>query len=315
MNTRWLCCTLITTALSTAACKDDIAVAEDGSDAAFDAQTGDATAQDVIAEEAGLMDVVEDARADAVDGEPADVVGGETGAQDSGTDAGDAAGDGATDANETGADGSPVDSGDGAADAGPEAGDAGSDAPTLVPCTVAGQTGCVQCGFSNGGVCTPTEAAFVERDIRNHISGLAPDAPDPNGSCYACLDSKFCIDDKNGTIGNECGDSTDAGSCLNELYCILNSGDGGANSSCASALLENCYCGPAEFGSACAAPGAGAHANGVCKDTIASSEGFPVTDNNDILRDLELQANPGGMAAQIIQCGLTGPTPCGACFR
>jgi hypothetical protein len=76
------------------------------------------------------------------------------------------------------------------------------------------------------GLCTPTEAAFVQHDIDKKVA-TAP-GNDPASSCYACLYNNGCIDDTHFNDFNlECGDPTittgTAAQCLAIVDCILGS--------------------------------------------------------------------------------------------
>jgi hypothetical protein len=127
----------------------------------------------------------------------------------------------------------------------PDGGEAGV-ANLPLPCTMAGQTGCVQCDANaDGGLCTPTEAIILTRDIekglyKGNLPGqpMAPTAdggPDGGfgggspGSCYECMAVSDCIDSTAlGYLasGLECGDLTPMSSiqpCLDTLNCILGS--------------------------------------------------------------------------------------------
>lgn len=97
---------------------------------------------------------------------------------------------------------------------------------TTSPCTAAccGPNG-VRCWSSEGGVCTPTEAFFVNIDIDAGNFVVVADGgadggpalePTPyassgvgstTGSCYGCLVNADCIDDlQYGDVDKECGD-------------------------------------------------------------------------------------------------------------
>ena len=43
----------------------------------------------------------------------------------------------------------------------------------LVPCTTAGQTGCVQCQGNSNNLCSPTEALIVQQDIKKGLATAA----------------------------------------------------------------------------------------------------------------------------------------------
>jgi hypothetical protein len=111
---------------------------------------------------------------------------------------------------------------------------------SLAPClsaadVTAGQ--CVKCQGNTSGICTQTEAAFVQLDI-NKGTANAP-GNDPAAGCYTCLYGATCLDSTVASLsGSECGDLTAtsftagnahaAGSnaavqalCLDTLYCTL----------------------------------------------------------------------------------------------
>ena len=186
--------------------------------------------------------------------------------------------------------------------------------PVLGPCLTVGQTDCVQCqdNAADNGVCTPTEAALVSHDIKLGIA-TAP-GPDPAEGCYSCLNSKHFLDDNVMDTGNECEDPLVTGTaaeCEAVLSCILDSGNGTADSSCSSTAVNNCYCGPAAMGSACSS--AGSAVNGVCVTQIVAGLGFAISDNIDILKNLESQNYAAGMADALFQAALSNH--CSACFK
>lgn len=254
------------------------------SDAAADSTVADAASRD--AEEA-------DAREDAA---PAD-----SGAEiDAAVDSG------------TRSDAAPEDAA--ARDAG--AADAAEAGHVLVPCTSAGQTDCVNClPYNSSGLCTATEAQFVQVDID---AGLVTAAgQDSAQGCYACLVNAGCLDDNEfGDMGHECGDAPGAttsdlpatftngsgvsvdstSTCLATIDCIVSTGCGTA----ANGGLTNCYCGTEGGGpSACATATA---VNGECETQEVA--GFSHTDPNDIVnKDYTDTLEPSGMANQIFSCG------------
>jgi hypothetical protein len=230
----------------------------------------------------------------------------------------------------------------GTPEAGPDTGsetgtpDAGSEtgggntmtACTTTPCAASGSNS-VQCpGTTNDGVCTATEAAIVARDIAqgNLVAGqLAPFTSTlttaDQGSCYACLNYKSCLDDNNGDTGNECADAPDltgqgggtAGAtgqgpalCTAVLDCILSSdcqGAGGIAGTSATVAQENanlCYCGGNNAGSVCSA--AGTVQNGPCVTQEAAGSGFAQSDSKDILANFGSNLYPYGIANHIFQC-------------
>jgi hypothetical protein len=270
---------------------------------------------DTTVEETGAADtgVIETGTADTgveetgtADTSVPDAVGADTGA-----DAADGSGDAGADAT--------VDAGaqdTGGADAGGDvAMEAEAEAGGLVPCTVAGQTGCVLCQHNantvNPGVCTPTEAILVQHDIQRGLA-TAP-GNDPVDSCYGCLNAKHLLDDDVADTGNECEDPLTTGTaaeCHAALSCILDSGSGTAGSSCAGQVVNNCYCGPAAPGSACNT--AGSSVNGACASQIAAGLGFPVSDNTNILKNFEDQTRASGIATSIFQGAISNK--CNACL-
>jgi hypothetical protein len=274
-------------------------VALDGAQESGSPDTGTAQQDATIAEDAGGDASVVDAQGvGAVDAGGAEDVAVETGTHDAGSDA---ASEGA--------------------DAGHDAG-TGHDAATesggggLAPCTAAGQTGCVKCQGNetgtgaNGGLCTPTEAALVQLDIAAGIAKTAGD--DPDDGCYSCLFNAACLDDTAYTDKNhECGDPLTVGTaaeCIATLSCIL-------STSCASAVVNACYCGTASLAGACSAPAPNATPNGACDSQIAAGNGFALNDGTDNIDNLTNSSFASGKADQIFQCALSNacnqcqPTP------
>jgi hypothetical protein len=213
--------------------------------------------------------------------------------------------------------------------------DAEPDSPTdtgtetgsgLVPCTTAGQTGCVQCTLSTTApLCTPTEAKFVEFDIKKGLDTTAG-APAAD-SCYECLTSKGCLDDQLGDTGEECEDgmytgpspaSGDVAQCQATLTCVLNTG-------CNSSDYGACYCGAATPSGTCLTdttsspdPAVGSSANlnpatigGACDVEISAGLGFPITDGTDILKNITSSELAAGQVGTIFSCGIAGR--CTAC--
>ncbi len=209
---------------------------------------------------------------------------------------------------------------------------------TLVPCTDAGQTGCVGCSGNtadtvDGGVplCTPTEAQFVALDIERGLitdAGRAPSYVAPariDGgiqSCYACLQGKQCLDDNLGDMGSECEDAIDdAGAttftkgttekqCQATLACIL-------GTSCNSSALSACYCGAALPSGSCATDTASANdpvpastdptvIGGSCDVEISAGLAEPVADGIDVLKNFTNTFLGAGRANFIFACGVAG---------
>jgi hypothetical protein len=290
-----------------AAAGDDASTGDDAGDAGVGDDAGDAG----VGDDAGDASAGDDAGDDAGDGSTGD----DAAEASAGDDAGDAStGDDAADAS-TGDDATAGDDGS-TADAGADVGvdattDAGDDGGALGPCTTPNQTGCVPCSGNASGVCTPTEARFVQHDIAGGLATL--DAGATASSCYACLVQAGCVDDTQfGDTGHECGDLSatfDAGAqsgtpdttlCLGTIDCIL-------QSSCATSDVASCYCGPANTGSACVT----ATANGACVQPEVDGLGFPAGDNADVLKNFTDTTKPSGMANQIFLCAATnGCTTC-----
>jgi hypothetical protein len=184
--------------------------------------------------------------------------------------------------------------------------DAGSDAaPTLVPCTAAGQTGCVACSGNSTGVCSPTEAQIVQHDIARGAASTTP--------CYSCLLQAGCIDDTSfGDTNHECGDlagTFDAGPqsgttsstlCLNTVSCIF-------GSSCSSSSVSTCYCG-SSTGSACQNA---TTTDGAC--VTQEVAGLGLTTSQSILQNFTDTTRPSGMANQLFQCAVS--SNCAACLQ
>jgi hypothetical protein len=225
----------------------------------------------------------------------------------------------------------PPESGSGASDGG------GAEAAAkggLAPCTSAeaGLTDCVSCQGNAAGICTPTEAQFVQYDIDNKLvtapgsdtssadSGAGPKSP-ATETCYECLVAWSCIDDTvHGDTGNECEDNSgpyaygimDNGfvstpaMCEAVLSCILGSGVGATQ--CAATTTGECYCGT-DPNTTCAsgtfsAP-VPAGVNGVCATQIAAGLGFPVGDGADIPVGLATVSRAAGRATQIFTCAIS----------
>jgi hypothetical protein len=186
---------------------------------------------------------------------------------------------------------------------------------TLVPCTTAAMAAapaanfCVTCQGKSGGVCSPTEAQFVQLDITNKIA-TAPGPDNEKGSCYLCLTASDCVDGTElNDVGNECEDTgfSSAGTsaqCEAVITCVLASGTGAAQ--CANPGLGgigNCYCGTDAncFAGTAAAP-ITAGVNSACDTQIAIALGFPLGDGVDIGANFTDPTRAGGRAAQIFNC-------------
>jgi hypothetical protein len=185
----------------------------------------------------------------------------------------------------------------------------------LIPCTTAGQTGCVPCDQNTSEVCTPTEAKFVQLDIDLGLATTAAPETDPS-SCYECLVSFSCIDDASGDVNKECEDNTGAATyasgttvaeCQSVLSCIVDSlGTPPVEAhGCAANGVSGCYCGtdPASScGSGSASAPITAGVNGACASQIATGLNFPLGDGADISHDLSVKTLATGRAIQIFAC-------------
>ncbi len=207
----------------------------------------------------------------------------------------------------------------------PDTGSATPTACTSAPCAASGANS-VQCpnNTAGNGVCTPTEALIVARDIaQGNLTATGQlklasgsGASFVQGSCYSCLNFKDCLDGNGGDTGNECGDSPDVsggatgsgvGQCIATLTCILSTdcqGAGGIAGTSATAAQETvglCYCGGNNPGSTCLT--AGTNTNGLCVTQEATGFGFAFSDNTDIVPNLTSQSFPSGEANEIFGCG------------
>jgi hypothetical protein len=263
-----------------------------------DSAAVESSTADVASQDAGVDSTIEDAGAtidaqgDVVaEAAPPEASVEETGAPDTGT--------------------SETDTGVAETGAGTEAGGA------VVPCTVSGQTNCVECSGSTGGICTPTEAVFVQYDISQ---GMASPSGGDLG-CYSCLVSGACLDDpRHHVTDRECGDltgnySSDGGGagqpqsslCLATVECILQTScdQGGPQDD----GISYCYCGGGG-GSPSNCETNGSSANGPCfgPETL----GFPYapTDSTDIVNNFNDYSQPSGLANQISTCSIANMCPC-----
>lgn len=235
---------------------------------------------------------------------------------DSGADAGppeasvEAGPDATVDSGGTGSDAAPADTG---TDAPPDTGSTGGG---LAPCTTAGQTNCVKCGGNSkttgplaNGLCTPTQAAFVQHDIAKGIA-TAPGNDPADTSCYDCLFQNSCLNDTRfGDTGRDCGDpaitSGTAVQCLAVISCVLGSATT-AMPTCAGGnapAAVNCYCGTAPEGTTCQGNPSSA-INGVCDAPIAAGLGFSTQDGTDVTAHFTDGDKASGVADQIINCAV-----------
>ncbi|HEY2512381.1 MAG TPA: hypothetical protein VGI39_16045 [Polyangiaceae bacterium] len=189
----------------------------------------------------------------------------------------------------------------GAIDAGSPDAEAGGG---LVPCTVAGQTGCFPCNGNADGLCTATEALLVAHDIAHGRT----DPTDATG-CYACLVQSGCLDDTEfndkqhecGDLSGSFGSAGPAGSlCVTTLQCVL-------ATSCSATDISLCFCGADNPGNACQTA---AKPDGACRAQEVA--GLGVSDNPTVLKDYTDTTRPAGMANQIFACAEVNT--CAACL-
>jgi hypothetical protein len=181
----------------------------------------------------------------------------------------------------------------------------------------------VTCPNETGGVCTQTEAAFIQLDINsNVITGAGPaytGNPSKAGpTCLSCLVASSCVDNPAHAIKlRECDDftgsftagdgnvSTKNAACLATLNCMI----GTTGMSCAANAAGDsfCYCGLGGFAgvgpSSCTGTNDTA-VNGSCLTQEANGFTYPEFDALDIgnnFTDIS-GANPSGIANQILTC-------------
>jgi hypothetical protein len=222
--------------------------------------------------------------------------------------------------------------------------EAGEDGPggasPQTACTTAGQTNCITCPNRSSGVCSQTEAAFVQLDIASgSVSAAGPDytgSPSLTGNCLSCLVAGSCLDDPlHGVRNRECDDMGTAGfrgssatftngsgatvstvsACLGALDCMT----GPTGQQCAASAQGDtfCYCGVGGFNqtgpTACSSRGA--NVNGACLAAEVAGFTFAQTDANDIINNYTdtTGANPSGIANQILNCAQGNG--CDACLQ
>jgi hypothetical protein len=175
----------------------------------------------------------------------------------------------------------------------------------------------VQCGGNttgaNAGVCSPTEAAFVQHDINEGLATVA--GADPAGGCYTCLFNAGALDDtKFGDTGHECGDlpSASQAACTTTLSCVLANSCAWGGSVSASAV-SSCYCGTAPVSGTCANVGTTNAANGACDNQEATGLGFAENDGLDILKNFTSTTLSSGIANNIFQGAISNN--CGQCLH
>jgi tetratricopeptide (TPR) repeat protein len=174
--------------------------------------------------------------------------------------------------------------------------DSSSSSGSLVPCTTAGQTNCVQCPGSTDGVCTTTEAIFVNIDITNHA--VTSNTPDDNmNGCYQCMLNGSCIDSPSehqsdlecedlgtatftdGTMPTQTGAA--ATLCDDAISCVVGTtGNGCALNAEGEAF---CYCGSGPGSTIGDCDSTGSAVNGACLSTLTLGYKYTETDTSDVL--------------------------------
>jgi hypothetical protein len=193
---------------------------------------------------------------------------------------------------------------------------------TAAPCA-ANQ---VTCGNNANGVCTPTEAPFVQLDLNSGAVSAAGDATlaDPTTACFACLNNFGCVDNALAHVANkECEDFgattyanatatvPAAATCDAVISCIT----GSAGAACASSGngINFCYCGTGG-GPSSQCQGANASAvNGNCINQEVAGFPYAKTDASDILSHYGTNADPSGRANNVFACAVSNS--CSACLQ
>jgi hypothetical protein len=211
-------------------------------------------------------------------------------------------------------------------------------APPPAPCVgVNDAANCVKCDGNATGICTPTEALLVQRDISKSL--LSSGQETGSTGCYECLFNAGCIDDTVlGDSNHECGDApgnvtagaaageTETQACLNTLNCVFPSGCQNAkvqNGAGATDGIDNCYCG-ANFltASLCNGYSGGAvtasSPNGSCFETEVDGLGLANTATGSaVLGNFTTHAGGGsGYANAIFLCAGSNSASfkCPTCF-
>ncbi len=208
-------------------------------------------------------------------------------------------------------------------------------APPPAPCVgVNDAANCVKCDGNANGICSPTEALIVSRDISK---GFLSAGQEPGSTgCYECLWNAGCLDDTvNVDTGHECGDlagtvgagasasETKTQACLDTLNCVFPSDCQNAKAQNAAATdgIDNCYCGSNFLtASACngyAGSGATPAPNGSCAQTELN--GLALTSSSTgsaALAGFTTRTTGSGMANAIFLCaGSNGSAfTCASCF-
>jgi hypothetical protein len=211
-------------------------------------------------------------------------------------------------------------------------------APPLTICTSGTCNAATQvtCPNQTGGVCTQTEAAFIQLDLSANppvITGPGPaytGNPSKSGpSCLSCLVASSCVDNPAHNIKKrECDDftaaftagnghvSTQNAACLATLSCMI--GSTGMQCAANAAGDSYCYCGAGGFAgvgpSSCTGTNDTA-VNGSCLVPEANGFTFGQTDALDIGDNYTdtSGANPSGVANQILTCAQGNS--CNSCLQ
>jgi hypothetical protein len=175
--------------------------------------------------------------------------------------------------------------------------------PPPVPCTKAGQTGCIACSGNAGGLCSATEALFVQHDID---AGHAATT-----DCYACMLNAGCIDDTTfSDTGHECEDlagtfgpngKAASALCAATIQCVF-------TTSCQANDVGDCFCGIGVSSATCQTS---ATPTGPCY--AQEVEGLGFSDTTHVLQDYTDTSRPAGMANQLFGCAKSNN--CAACLK
>jgi hypothetical protein len=181
---------------------------------------------------------------------------------------------------------------------------------TTAPCA-ASQVTCSNNAANTNGVCTATEAAFVNLDLASGATTAAGDATTNAASCYACLVTNHCVDVGTHFTGRECEDLTGtftnatatvpaASTCDAVVSCVT-------ATSCAASDSSFCYCGTGGGPSTqCVTAAGGAAANGPCISQEVAGLPDAQTDTSDNVGTFYgTKSDPSGLANDIFACATT----------
>jgi len=196
--------------------------------------------------------------------------------------------------------------------------------PPSGPCTQAGQTNCVSCNGSTGGICTVDEALWVQKDITHGIATVAGpdtaaghDGASGNLNCYQCMLAGSCIDSPSHHVtGVECGDLTGnftngsgasvpaISTCQATLTCDVAASSNGCATNANGESF--CYCGTGGFvPDAIACESHGSAVNGACLSQQVAGFAFVQTDATDIVTNFTDTTEPSGKANFEVGCALS----------